>query len=224
MILKISIRFLFIVIFPFYYTCLSGQDSLIYKEGKAHYTKIKYNKKGQKTREIIFIDGNKTSIKKWKYSANDYEYLEYPNLIINKNLRNRSVFYNNGKIKIRGTQLKNKNHGKIESFYRNGQIKNICYFSYGKLDGVQVHFYDNGQLHSEYEYKNGKLWSALSRYKRNGISLHPGNLSGGHGSFYYYDYNGILLWMGHFRKGKLVYTEDKIKKDFYNSKNLYQDE
>src|SRR5687768_12775428 len=64
------------------------------------------------------------------------------------------LYYQNGKVKSKGSFVKNKAEGKWEYYYENGNLKSKGELKGGENNGLWTYYYENGNLNMEGEVFN----------------------------------------------------------------------
>ena len=198
-----------------------------------------FRKDGKIRQEDRYVTGKLVSEKKWYYSPKWHRNNEVFGYYLTDKTRPEpqmvfiKEFFINGNLRIEGTTLKGKKHGKYKTYYQNGQIQCDCNYRFGLQDSTQVnhfdngqvmvvfnyhdgnedgktvYYFDNGQVWSERMYVRGKLWNVLSSFDKKGSPLDKGTIKDGNGTFYIYDENGRLSETEYYREGKVMKTDKK---------------
>ncbi len=95
---------------------------------------------------------------------------EYKNGIPNGKFQK---FYENGKIREKGTFVKNHYSDTLFRYYQNGNSESITvYNEKGEENGVNKFFHDNGNIALVYEREDNKIESLITWYKEDGNLKH----------------------------------------------------
>lgn len=81
----------------------------------------------------------------------------------------KTEYYPNGNIKIKGTYKNNLRHGEWQYFYKNGQLWSKGTFINGKSNGKFIIYEEDGKLFMQSSYKNGipdGLWVFYEKGKK----------------------------------------------------------
>jgi antitoxin component YwqK of YwqJK toxin-antitoxin module len=80
----------------------------------------------------------------------------YYSAIAQTQLLKKELFYESGKIKLKGFYKNNLKNGQWLYYHENGNISDECWFYKGQLHGRSSSSYANGKLRSSGYYHNGE--------------------------------------------------------------------
>lgn len=78
----------------------------------------------------------------------------YKNASGTKEKLKETEYYQDGKVKMKGSLKNNKRHGKWEYYYPSGNMWSICHYNEGAKHGETIVYYENGIKRYEGEYLN----------------------------------------------------------------------
>ncbi|OFX58460.1 MAG: hypothetical protein A2W97_13635 [Bacteroidetes bacterium GWE2_40_63] len=116
---------------------------------------ISYSQKGNKAREIEFINGDLDG-KYIKYFSNGnmFEYDEY---LAGVHIGESKDYYENGQLKSIGHYLNGYQHGEFITYYENGKVHKKQAYLNGCRQGLWEEFKANGTLQKKLEYHDDEL-------------------------------------------------------------------
>jgi len=114
-------------------------------------------------------------------------------------------YYENGKKKIEGDYLNDKQEGEWITWYENGQQESKGKFKHGMLDGKWIYWYDNGMKESEGSFLDNFIVDTWVYWYDTGEKLSEGKFSQGvkDGTWQYFYKNGKTKIIEKYKSGLL---------------------
>lgn len=185
--------------------------------------------------EKCFVNDKMVAYTLWYYKKNLYGYTLYENKKRKTQIAIKKEFYIDGTLRIEGSTLNGKLHGKKNTFYSNGKLQCDCKYKNGKKDGMQKSFTEGGITEHQGNYKdgrkngehifyhpNGSVWikkiydaGKLAEVAENkdsyGNKLDNGRFQDGKGILRIYNEQGHLSYKEYYFRGMML-LRVKIKK------------
>lgn len=113
-------------------------------------------------------------------------------------------FHSNGNLWQVGHFEEGKQNGEWKFYHENGNRQGIGTLDKGKRQGKWVWFHENGELYTVRIWKDGKLEEVISTSDGVGNKLDKGTIENGSGTVKFYDIDGNLTEVVHYKDGELV--------------------